>query len=199
MIPILVCFFFSLTAHAEEACDIQREIQDIQKTLDTVRTFQAPFEQTNPDGTVFKGTFYLKRPGFLKIHYDTPQGMTIVADGTHLVYKDAKSPRPTYLPLESSPANLLLDETLDFQVHAALVSIEKKGKNRLLIRLKTHQTKQRITFDYDAGEKMIKGWTTIDPQGHTVIIRFLAPYALNTPLSQDLFTLPRPKRSKGCA
>ena len=81
--------------------------------LTALRSAQGTFRQTNPNGSVQAGRFYLQKPGKIRFEYDTPKGAMVIADGTWVGVFDPKSNRnPTRYPLSKTPLSLLLRDNL---------------------------------------------------------------------------------------
>jgi len=81
--------------------------------LTALRSAQGSFRQTNPNGSVQTGRFYLQKPGRIRFEYDTPKGAMVIADGTWVGVFDPKSNRnPTRYPLDKTPLSLLLRDRL---------------------------------------------------------------------------------------
>jgi outer membrane lipoprotein-sorting protein len=78
-----------------------------------LRSATGGFRQTNPDGSVQTGRFYLAKPGRIRFEYDRPQGAMVIADGSWVGVFDPKSNRnPTRYPLAKTPLSLLLRDRL---------------------------------------------------------------------------------------
>jgi outer membrane lipoprotein-sorting protein len=91
----------------------QVNVSPINRYLQSLRSAQGRFRQTNPNGSVQTGTFYLAKPGRIRFEYDSPQGAMVIADGTWVGVFDPKSNRnPTRYPLSKTPLSLLLRENL---------------------------------------------------------------------------------------
>lgn len=81
--------------------------------LMALRSGQGTFRQTNSNGSVQTGTFYLAKPGRIRFEYDTPPGAMVIADGSWVAVFDPKSNRnPTRYPLSSTPLGLLLRDRI---------------------------------------------------------------------------------------
>src|SRR5437016_2028338 len=63
-------------------------IAKVESYLNGVKTLTAQFLQTNPDGSVATGVFYLNRPGKMRLAYNPPSKLLIVADGDTLYHQD---------------------------------------------------------------------------------------------------------------
>lgn len=85
----------------------------INSYLTGLRSGQGTFRQTNPNGSVQTGRFYLQKPGRIRFEYDTPEGAMVIADGAWVGVFDPKSNRnPTRYPLDKTPLSLLLRDRL---------------------------------------------------------------------------------------
>jgi outer membrane lipoprotein-sorting protein len=81
--------------------------------LTALRSAQGGFRQTNPNGSVQTGRFYLQKPGKIRFEYDTPNGAMVIADGSWVGVFDPKSNRnPTRYPLDKTPLSVLLRDRL---------------------------------------------------------------------------------------
>ncbi len=190
-------FFFSLICipFLGKATDITTNLHRVEKQLDAIKTLRANFTQKNSDGTIFKGELFLKRPGYIKFLYDVPAEMVIVSNGERLIYFDPSTHQTSYLPLENSPAQLLLEAHLDFTKHATLISFEEK-EDRIKATLKTLRTYHFITLLIDSRTKTLTGWVTKDPQGNEVTMEFSSIQKNPVFSDPDLFVFKKPRRSK---
>jgi outer membrane lipoprotein-sorting protein len=85
----------------------------IDRYLQGLRSAQGSFRQTNPNGSVQSGRFYLQKPGRIRFEYDAPKGAMVIADGTWVGVFDPKSNRnPTRYPLDKTPLSLLLRDRI---------------------------------------------------------------------------------------
>ena len=71
---------------------------------------KASFQQfTESEGLAF-GRIYVRRPGRLRVEYDPPSEILLIADGTLLSYYDAELNHIEQVPLKLSPMWFLLRE-----------------------------------------------------------------------------------------
>jgi len=66
----------------------QAGVPEVEKYFNSIRTLQARFVQSNPNGGVVQGTLYLRRPGRMRFEYDAPSQLKIVADGSQVTMWD---------------------------------------------------------------------------------------------------------------
>ena len=74
---------------------------------------RARFLQAASTGQMAEGSVALQRPGRMRIEYDPPVPVLIVADGTWLIYHDRQLNQISYLPLGSTPAGILVEDRID--------------------------------------------------------------------------------------
>lgn len=89
---------------AQDKADIARA----EDYLNAVNTLKARFLQVSPNGSSVEGDAYLSRPGRLRMQYDPPSPLLVVADGTFLIVHDKQLGEPSYIPLGSTPAGILV-------------------------------------------------------------------------------------------
>ncbi|MBM3514513.1 MAG: outer membrane lipoprotein carrier protein LolA, partial [Alphaproteobacteria bacterium] len=82
--------------------------------LNQLGNLEARFLQVNPDGGVVEGDLFVARPGKMRIQYDPPTPMLVVADGVWLIYVDKEVNEASYIDLDETPAGLLLKKDLSF-------------------------------------------------------------------------------------
>jgi outer membrane lipoprotein-sorting protein len=92
------------------------DVTAINGYLVAMRSATGRFRQTNPNGSVQNGTFYLLKPGRIRFEYDAPKGAMVIADGQWVGVFDPKSNRnPTRYPLSKTPLSLLLRDRLSLR------------------------------------------------------------------------------------
>ena len=80
----------------------------IEAYLTGVKSLKARFQQFSQNGGLIYGNIYLRRPGRLRIEYDPPVPVLIVADGTWASFYDTELDQLNQAPLGSTPAWFLL-------------------------------------------------------------------------------------------
>ena len=77
---------------------------ELSNYFNRLKTFQANFRQFADDGSVASGILSIKKPGRLRIDYDKPEDLLILASGGQLAIFDPKGdPEPTSFPLRVTP------------------------------------------------------------------------------------------------
>jgi outer membrane lipoprotein-sorting protein len=152
--------------------------------LSSLSTLVGNFVQVGPDGSKTQGDFYIQKPGKMRVEYDPPSPIDIVADGSSVVVRDRKLATQDVYPLSQTPLRFLLSDRIDLMKDTNVVSvtaddlfisviIEEKqalvGTSRLLLML-------------GAKDGQLKQWTVTDPQGYDTTF---AVYNLDTSKKLD--------------
>ena len=96
-------FFWALLVAADASpsglsVDEKITVKRVEKYLNELFTLKSRFLQATSTGNYTEGTLYLSRPGKMRIEYDPPAQLLIVADGTWLIYNDIELDQITHLP-----------------------------------------------------------------------------------------------------
>ena len=105
---LAVLFAAALPAQAQG----QRGVPEIEKYLNSLRTLQARFVQSNPNGSIIQGTLYVRRPGRMRFEYDPPSQLKIVADGFQVTMWDPTTKDFGQWPIGWTAASFLVKDPL---------------------------------------------------------------------------------------
>ncbi len=148
---------------AQDRADIARA----EDYLNSVTTLKARFLQISANGGQAEGTAYLSRPGKMRLQYDPPSPMLVVADGTFLIVHDKELGEPSYIPLDSTPAGILVRDNVkldgkDVQVtrvqrlpgvlNVSMVEADDAGQGEL-------------TLVFSEAPFALRQWRVVDAQG----------------------------------
>lgn len=147
----------------------------IEAYLRSLRTARGRFRQTNPNGSVQTGTFYLLKPGRIRFEYDEPEGAMVIADGTMVGVFDPKSNRnPTRYPLSRTPLHLLLRDELSLR-EPGLVLGATEDANGVHITVtdprRPEEGRMRMTFSRDPVQ--LREWVVIPANGRATAVTIL--------------------------
>ncbi|PKU21792.1 LolA family protein [Telmatospirillum siberiense] len=191
----------SLTGPLSAAVPASAESADVEKAenyLNGITTFKAHFMQVNPDGATAEGTVYLWRPGRLRLDYDPPSPIEVVADGNFLIYYDKQLQQVSYLGLDSTPAGILVRPAI--KLNGEDLKVTKVGHQPGIMNvtvIKAADPSQgRITLVFTESPFQLRQWQVTDPQGQvTTVSLFDASTGLT--FDKDLFYFKDPKLGHG--
>ena len=163
------------------------DVARIESYLNGVKTMKARFLQVGAEGGYATGSIFLSRPGRMRIEYDPPTKMLIVATGVWLIYVDTELQQATYLSIDSTPAMVLLRPTLQFDKDVAIVGLERgPGVIRLALADKSDPRSGQIVLTFSDKPLVLQKWAVTDAQGKVTNVALVDP-VFGVPLAQTLF------------
>ncbi len=172
----------------------QADIAKAQDYLNGVTTLKARFMQVAPDGGMVEGTVYMSRPGRMRLEYDPPSPILVVANGTFLIYHDKELEQTNYLDLDDTPAGILLksDVKLNGDDLKVLRVSHQPGILDITVMRKSEPSDGKLTLIFTEQPFQLKQWQVVDKQGQlTTVSLFDARVGLA--LDRDLFKFKDPK------
>ena len=169
------------------------DIARVEGYLNSVSTMKASFQQfTESEGLAF-GRIYLRRPGRLRVEYDPPSEILLIADGTLLSYYDAELNHIEQVPLKLSPMWFLLRDDVKLGGDVTVTQF-KKAANSILIGLVQSDEPDAGSVMLELGDQPLEltQWTITDPAGTQVRVG-LYNAEFGVPLEPALFATPRKK------
>jgi len=184
-------------AQASQAAQLtdadKADIARIEGYLNSVSTMKASFQQvTESEGLAF-GRIYLRRPGRLRVEYDPPSEILLIADGTLLSYYDAELNHIEQVPLKLSPMWFLLRDDVELGGDVTVTTF-KKAANAILIGMVQSDEPDAGSVTLELGDNPLEltQWTITDPAGTEVRVG-LFNTEFGMPLEPALFATPRKK------
>lgn len=97
----------------------------VQSAMDALHGLRARFLQVGSDGVTSTGTAWYD-PGWLRLQYDTPARMLVVATGQHLVAHRDADDATTRIALSGNPLGLLLARPRLLSGEIAVTDIQRR-------------------------------------------------------------------------
>ena len=172
------------------------EVARVEQYLNSIRSVVARFMQVASDGSAVQGNFYLQRPGKMRIQYDKPYPLLMVASGIYLTVYDPELKQTSYLPIDSTPAYFLVKEKIS--PDDVTVTKVERGMDSLRVTLHEagHPDQGRLTLVFSDNPLQLKKWTVIDRDGKQIEVALLDAL-FNTNVDPDVFKFVDPSPSKG--
>ena len=168
----------------------------VQKHLNSSKTFKARFLQVSSNGEYAEGQIFLQRPGRLRLIYDDPNPLLVVADGKHISFIDRNIDTATTLYLSMTPADLMLRESIGFFGNDVIVTSVNRTPG--VIRIGLINTAEpdagSIELVFSDRPMELRKWTVTDAQGIKTTVSLLGP-TFDVPLNPNLFKY-TPKQNK---
>ena len=102
------------------------DLTKIENYLNNIKFLNATFTQETSNGNTSSGKFLLSRPGKMRVEYDKPSPLLIIANGSVLAYTDLELEETSYLSTNSTPASFLTRKNFSFSAKdIEIVNFEK--------------------------------------------------------------------------
>ena len=192
-LPLLSVLFLasSLTfAHAAALSDQDKtDIAAAETYLNGFSSLKARFLQISDDGGQAEGNAYLSRPGKLRLQYDPPAQLLLVADGTFLIVEDHRYDNPSYIPLNSTPAGVLVRDKI--QLIGGDLSVKKVQHQPGVVSISLTDAKDpgqgELTLVFAEKPFQLRQWRIVDAQRQTTTVS-LFDVQTGVALDKKLFT-----------
>jgi outer membrane lipoprotein-sorting protein len=157
--------------------------------LNGIDTLQARFLQVDARGGVAEGDLYIDRPGKMRLEYDPPTPVLIVADGFYVIYVDLELDEPSYLDIDDTPAGFLLDPEWSFTDASVDVRNirQEPGVIEITAADANDPTAGELTFVFSEGPFQLRQWRVKDAQSQEVTVT-LYETQTGVDFDSDLFT-----------
>ena len=162
---------FAGPALAADAADAEA-LKKAEAYLNSVTTLKSRFVQVNPDGGNYDGDLYISRPGRMRLVYDPPTPMLMVADGKFLIYVDTQMNDASHLDLNDTPAGLILKENLSFSDPSVKLIEVKRGPGTLEITaaMAKDPGMGKLTLVFSDAPFELRQWRVVDAQNKEVVV-----------------------------
>ncbi|MGH6885217.1 MAG: LolA family protein, partial [Geminicoccales bacterium] len=154
---------------------------------------RSSFVQINPDGAQVTGELYYARPDKMRLEYDPPSRILIVANRWEVIYHDRRLKQVSHLLTGSTPLGFLLEEEIELGGDVTVTDVEEEGGELRVTLVRTEEPDQgSITLVFAEQPLELRRWTVVDAQGlptHVV----LDGIETGVPLDDELFVFRNPR------
>lgn len=170
------------------------DVARIEQYLNGITTMRAKFQQVDAAGNIAFGMIYVRRPGFLRVQYDPPSQVILVADSIAVSYYDAELNQLNQAPLGLSPLWFLLREHVSLGGDVTVTTFNR-GPNAFEIGIVQTDEPDAGTVTLTLGDKPLElqQWTIVDNKNQAVrVALYNAEFGVQ--LENKLFRTPEKKR-----
>lgn len=188
---------FAKPVPAKLSADDRQELGRVEGYLNEIGTLKGRFLQVAPSGATSEGDLYLSRPGKLRLQYDPPVPILVVATGTWLVYHDSELKQTSYVLLNSTPAGILVRRNLVLEGGDVTVTrVERKAGLTAVSLVQTEDAAAgEITLVFTQQPFQLRQWKVKDPQGQITTVSLFDAQP-GVALDGKLFEFADPKASQ---
>ena len=177
---------FSKGANAFES------VHKYEQYLNGIKTLSGDFTQVNSKGHSITGKIEMSRPGKMRLTYNPPSNLLIIANGKWLITIDRKADEVDYVSLENTPAAFILQPYIQFKGDVEVTTFIPKGETtEISLVRKEEPDAGYLTLVFKENPIALKEWSIIDAQGvETRVI--LSNTRSNINLAPELFMIKNP-------
>ena len=165
------------------------DIARIESYIDGIETLSAKFQQVE-NGQVSRGRIYIHRPGRLRVEYDPPVPILMVADGTLLSYVDNELEQVSQMPLRQSTAWFLLRAPMQIQKGVTVTQVNRSPGS---LRISMYQTDEpdagSVELIFQDNPIVLQQWKLVDANNNETSVG-LYDVEFGVPLPAKLFKTP---------
>jgi outer membrane lipoprotein-sorting protein len=162
-IALMFVLFKALLNPSWAAFSQSEWLAKIEQYMNASKTWEASFEQLNPNGSLYEGTFFLERPGKMRLIYTYPKTQTLIADGTWLIIHDQSNDELTTLSLKDSPAEFFLRDSIQFSQGVTITDFSDQDERIKITLTRTDEPEAgSLTLTFTQNPVRLIQWLTID-------------------------------------
>jgi len=174
------------------------DLRRVQTYMNNIHTLQSRFEQISSDGGVATGTLYLSRPGKMRVEYDPPVPILLVATDNRIWYYDKKLEQVSFFDLKDTPAWFLLQDNVTFGGDITVENLQRDpGALRVTVTEAKNPSLGRATLVLSDKPLELRKWQIVDAQRKAVTVTLDDPhYGVSLNPSLFYWTDPRPPTAR---
>ena len=164
---------------------------ELSNYFNTFDTFQADFHQFSDDGSIASGVILIKKPGRLRIDYEKPEDLLILASGGQLAIFDPKGdPEPTSFPLNVTPFSLVLKNPINLVGSSNILSHDyNNGETSVSLYDPKYPERGNIKLIFSGKTPILDRWLIQDEFGNITMMS-IERYDENIALGEIQFNIP---------
>ena len=145
---------------------------ELSNYFNNFNTFKADFYQFSDDGSVASGIILIKKPGRLRIDYERPADLLILASGGQLAIFDPKGdPEPTSFPLNVTPFSIVLKSQINLVGSSNILSHDyNHGETSLSLFDPKYPERGHIKLIFSGETPILDRWLIQDESGNITLM-----------------------------
>ena len=165
----------------------QAQLQRIAGYLNGIRTMSARFQQTAANGGVSSGRLWVSRPGRMRVEYEHPATLALLADAGFVYQWDKELKQTTKIELRSTPAWFILRDPVNFGPDVVVTGYQQGGGTiRVSVVEAAHPDLGSLTMVFTENPLSLRQWTVVDQQGRRTTVN-LSDVQIGVALDPRLF------------
>ncbi|ATI13030.1 MULTISPECIES: outer membrane lipoprotein carrier protein LolA [Acetobacter] len=165
-------------------------LKRIEQALNQSKTFQARIQQLDAEGKRTTGTVWMKRPGQMRLAYDPPSPLLLVANGGKVVFRDNQLDQTTVIPIERTPLGLLLRPHVSLTDDVTVTGFQHdNGLVQVTLVRTSSPGDGSLTLVFYETPVALRSWSVLDAQGRETRVTLFDVHA-GADIPASTFVLP---------
>jgi outer membrane lipoprotein-sorting protein len=177
------------------------QVKQIEAYLSDLSSLRADFIQLEPSGGASSGNLYYQHPDKMRLDYDDPNPVLIVANGWQVIYHDRKLDQVSHLLTSQTPLAFLLEKKVRLSGDVTVTDVEELNGEIYLTLVQTDEPELgKVELAFGTQPLELRRWAVTDPQGLTTQI-LLERAEVGADIDDKLFLLCDPTsviKKEGC-
>jgi outer membrane lipoprotein-sorting protein len=170
--------------------DDQALVDQASRYLEDFTALKGRFVQTDANGAVSEGAFYLQRPGRARFAYDPPSNELIVSDGRTVTVINPRLRTHNSYPLGQTPLALFLSKHVSLDHGVEVTHVEPLDDGFSLTARDAHHPKAgTVTLTFRGNPLRLEAWAETDAEGGATRVKLTSIEPADA-LDPSLFTVP---------
>ena len=196
----LFLFFLTAPAMAQEkqlTAEEQQIVEKIEAYFNGIRTIKSKFYQVSDNGGTAQGDFYVSKPDKMRLTYEPPYPVEVIADGHYLIFHDKKLEQVTYLDLDENPAAMILKNDFSFKKEGLTFTdiTTEPGLISVSVIKKSTPSAGKITLIFKDAPITLRQWRVTDARQITTLVT-LDNLETNIAVDKQLFKFKDPRKKQ---
>ena len=181
----------------ELTAEEQKIVGKIEAYFNSIKTIRSKFYQVSDNGGSAQGTFYVSKPDRMRLTYEPPYPVEVVADGYYLIFHDKKLEQVTYLDLNENPAAMILKNDFSFKKEGLTITnvTTEPGIITVSVIKKSAPSTGKITLVFQDAPMILRQWRVTDARQITTLVT-LNNLETNIAVDKQLFKFKDPRKKQ---
>jgi outer membrane lipoprotein-sorting protein len=169
LLLVVGCWLLVTAANANVDSSL---VQRAETYLNSITGLVGDFEQIS-GGKTERGVFSMLRPGRVRLDYKNSP-VQLIADGKDLYFIDKSLDQITTVPLNATPAGILVRKNINLANHDIVVAETTQNKHSfsLKMHIKDAAGMGYMLMEFNNNPVRMNGWTVVDATGTSTEIKF---------------------------
>ena len=174
-------------------------LDEVSSYFNGLSTLETGFTQFNADGSVSTGTFYMRRPGRMRMEYDEngDEALLLVSAGSVAIFDKKSNDHATQYPLKRTPLGPILARNVDLKREKLVDGAHEHKQGISVFASDPEHPEYGVgRFGFTAEPMRLESWTMTNEMGETTHIVFDQDMKTGHNLSSLLFSIHREKERR---